>query len=97
MTTAIGILKDMKHNMEGVHTISVPYHIKQIDEAIANCEQLQAEIEDLKTINYDLNNLNDDLMAECDGAAVIRKLQAELDNNKIEANKRGSNEKNTNY
>ena len=42
-------------------------------------EQLKAKLADLKTQLYDQGNLSDDLMAECDGVKVIRKLKAELE------------------
>ena len=47
---AIELLQSMERNMEGVQTISVPYHISQIKEAIIELEQLQAENASLKEI-----------------------------------------------
>lgn len=38
---ALELLKDMERNMEGVGTISVPYHINQIKESIVELEQLR--------------------------------------------------------
>lgn len=40
---ALELLKNMKQNMEGVNTISVPYHISQIKKGIVEILALQAD------------------------------------------------------
>ena len=45
---ALELLEYIKGNMEGVGTVSVPFHISQLIEAIAELKQLQAENRRLK-------------------------------------------------
>ena len=70
---AIELLQSMERNMEGVQTISVPYHISQIKEAIIELEQLQAENEHLSNT---VESTRQDYADLLDGT-IEAKLQAE--------------------